>query len=265
MLPPGQLVHDRYLYLASFGAALLSALVLSKLAAGPTTFGIPRRLLVPTLAIVVLSCYATADASSYWLDDYTLFQHSYQLAPSNIVARVNYAIAVARRGDYMSAMPLLDGVLYEDPNNWLANYNLGRVFYDMGLYPAAEGRFLVVQRLFPANADNYLQLGMVDIKTNRPELAEANIRRAVELQPSETAFRFSLGVALEVEGKCDEARAEFTKTLAIDPTFPKAEEQMTKCNPGAAQNGSVAGAAEARSASAVPVAPTAQADAVSVQ
>jgi protein O-mannosyl-transferase len=266
VLPPGQLVHDRYLYLASFGAALLCALVLSKLATGPTSFGIPRRLLIPMLAIVVLSCYATADASSYWEDDYTLFQHSYQLTPTNIVARVNYAIAVARHGDYMTAMPLLDSVLYEDPNNWLANYNLGRVFYEMGLYPAAEGRSLVVERLFPTMADNYLQLGMIDIKTNRPELAEENIRRAVELQPSETAFRFSLGVALEVEGKCDEARAEFTKTLAIDPTFPKAEEQMAKCNPKAALNRSTAGVGEnARNASGASLRPAAQADAVNAQ
>ena len=263
VLPPGQLVHDRYLYLASFGAALLCALVLSMLATGPTSFGIPRRLLIPTLAIVVLSCYATADASSYWEDDYILFQHSYQLTPSNIVARVNYAIAVARRGDYMTAMPLLDSVLYEDPNNWLANYNLGRVFYEMGLYPPAEGRFLEVERLFPTNADNYLQLGMVDIKTNRPEQAEENMRRAVELQPSETAFRFSLGVALEVEGKCDEARAEFTKTLAIDPSFPKAEEQMAKCNPKAALNRSPAGVTEnARNASGASAEPATQADAV---
>ena len=258
VLAPGQLVHDRYFYLPAFGAALLSALLLAKLAAGPMVFGVPRRLLIPTLAIVVFCSYATANASSYWMDDYTLFQRSHQLAPKNVVARVNYAIAVARRGDYMTAMPLLDSVLSEEPNNWLANYNLGRVFYDMGMLRPSEGRFAEVERIYPEMPDTYLQLGLIDIKTNRPDEAEKNLRHAVELQPSEPTFRFSLGVALEVENKCDEARSEFTKTLALDPTFPKAQEQMTKCGSVAAPAGSSPGAEAAASASpAASDAPTA--------
>ena len=169
MLPPGQLVHDRYLYLASFGAALITALALAKLgegAKGTPAFGIPVRMLVPTLAIVVVCCYATADAASYWMDDYTLFQHAYELTPTNTVARVNYALSLADHDDYLKAMPLLDSVLYEDPNNWLANYNLGRVFYNMGLYRAARNRFEEVERLYPTMPENYLQLGLVEMKMN---------------------------------------------------------------------------------------------------
>ena len=259
VLAPGQLVHDRYFYLPAFGAALLSALLLAKLATGPLVLGVPRRLLIPTLAIVVLCSYATADAASYWMDDLTLFRHSYELAPKNVVARVNYAIAVARRGDYFTAMPLLDGVLYEEPNNWLANYNLGRVFYDMGMLRPAEGRFQEVVRIYPEMPDTYLQLGLIDIKMNRPDEAVKNLRHAVELQPSEATFHFSLGVALEVAKKCDDARAEFTQTLAIDPTFPKAQEQITKCGSSAAKAGSAAGteavAGPSPAASALPAAP----------
>jgi hypothetical protein len=260
VLPPGQLVHDRYLYLPSFGAALLSALVLSKLATGATAFGIPRRLLVPTLAIAVLCCYVTADAASYWMNDYTLFQHAYELTPKNVVARVNYAIVVASHGDYFTAMPILDGVLYEEPNNWLANYNLGRVFYDMGMLRPAEGRFEVVERIFPTMPDTYLQLGLIDMKTNRPNEAVENLRRAVELQPTEATFRFSLGVALETAGKCDEARSAFEQTLAIDPTFPKARDQISQCKPGAAQQGSSPANGTDALAAPDPAAPAIQAD-----
>ena len=256
VLAPGQLVHDRYFYLPGFGAALLSALLLAKLAGGPLVFGVPRRLLIPTLAIAVCLSYVTANAASYWIDDYTLFQHSYELAPKNVVARVNYAIAVARRGDYMAAMPILDGVLYEEPNNWLANYNLGRVFYDMGIYRASEGRFEQVVRIYPAMPDTYLQLGLIDIKTNRPDEAEKNLRHAVALQPTEATFRFSLGIALQIEGKCDDARAEFAETLALDPSFPKAQEQMSKCGSAAAQPGSPAeGATDAKTSAAAAAVP----------
>ncbi len=261
VLAPGQLVHDRYFYLPAFGAALLTALLLAKLATGTTVFGVPQRLLIPTLAIVVLCSYVTADAASYWIDEYALFHHSYELAPKNVVVRVNYAIAVASRGDYLTAMPLLDSVLYEEPNNWLANYNLGRVFYDMGMLRPAEGRFAEVERIYPAMPDTYLQLGLIDIKTNRPDDAVRNLRHAVELQPSEATFRFSLGVALQVDGKCDDARSEFTQALAIDPTFTKAQEQMTKCGTSAAQAGAPTGAeAVAGALPTASAAPDTQAD-----
>jgi len=263
VLAPGQPVHDRYFYVPGFGAALLVALALGKLVtehAAAATFGIPRRLLVPALVVVVLCCYGTADASSYWLDDYTLFQHAYELTPNSVVVRVNYGIELARHTDYIQAMKLLDGVLYEEPNNWLANYNLGRVFYDMGLYRAAEHRFDEVVRLYPSMPDTYLQLGLIELKTERKEEAEKTLRHAVELEPSEAMFRFSLGVALETENKCDEARGEFARTLEIDPLFPKAEEQMNKC--GAADSspadGGDGGASVPDSASAQPAQPQAQ-------
>jgi protein O-mannosyl-transferase len=258
VLAPGQLVHDRYFYLSGFGAALLSALVLGKLATGKLVFGVPRRLLIPTLALLVLTCYSTADAASYWIDDYTLFQHDYQLAPANVVARVNYAIALARRRDYFTAMRLLTGVLNEQPNNWLANYNLGRVYYDMGILPAAEGRFEQVRKVYPTMPDNYLQLGLIDLKTNRPAEAEENMRHATELQPKEPTFHFSLGVVLETEGKCDEARSEFGEALTLDPAFPKAREQMTKCGVESRQDASpgAAGREQVSPAGALPAAET---------
>lgn len=232
VLAPGQPVHDRYFYVPAFGAAFLTALALSKLAEnakGASSFGIPWRLLGPAIVIVVLCCYGSANASSYWTDDYILFEHAHRLTPNNVVVRVNYAIELARHSDYVGAMQLLDGVLYEEPNNWLANYNLGRVFYDMGLLRAAEGRFNEVVRVYPTMPDVYLQLGLVQMRLSRLDDAERNMRRAVELQPSEATFHFSLGVVLESEKKCDPARAEFTRTLEINPAFPKAQEQIAKC------------------------------------
>jgi len=86
--------------------------------------------------------------------------------------------------------------------------------------------------------ENYLQLGLVFMKMNDPDQAESNMRRAVELQPNEATFRFSLGVALETENKCDAARAEFARALEINPMFPRAEEQMTKCGSGDGDKGS---------------------------
>jgi len=77
IFPHGQLVHDRYFYLPSFGAALLAAMALEKLAQNvraPLVFGYPRAFAVAVLAVLILLCYSAANASSYWADDYIRFR-----------------------------------------------------------------------------------------------------------------------------------------------------------------------------------------------
>jgi hypothetical protein len=247
VLAPGQLVHDRYFYLPSFGAALVSGLVLGKLANGPMSFGLPRRLLFATLAVLMLLCYGTANATSYWRDDYTLFKHAYETVPTNVVVRVNYAIELARKDEYFKAMPILLSVLQEQPNNWLANYNLGRVFYDMGMLSAAEGRFERTRVVYPTMPDVYLQLGLIDLKTNRTVQGEANLQRAVDLSPDEPAFRFSLGVAHAMGRNCAAARMEFERALVLQPGFPHAQEQISTCGSSVAKDNPPATAARAPS------------------
>ncbi len=69
--------------------------------------------------------------------------------------------------------------------------------------------------------DTYLQLGLIDIKTNRPSEAVANLQHAVELQPTEATFQFACSTARS--GGCwkvttTPARA-FAQTLAMEPSL----------------------------------------------
>ena len=228
----GQLVHDRYFYLPSFGAALLAALVLDKLAQGvraPLVFGYPRAFALVVLAVLILLCYGTASASGNWADDYILFENAYRLDPGNAQVRSNLAIEYARRKEFDRAIPMLLQVLKDEPNNWLANYNLGRVLYNLGQLDAAEHYQERAVQINPGLPDSYMQLGLIQLRSNRLGLAEANMRRSAELRPLEPNIRFALGVTLQTEGKCGEARSEFAKAIALNPGFSKAREQMEKC------------------------------------
>ncbi len=249
VLPQGDLVHDRYFYLPSFGASLILALALEKLAHGNPVFGYPRRLLLATVVLVGLLAYGTANAASYWSDQYSLFEHAYKVAPTDVFVRVNYAIELGRRGDYAKAFPILQQVLKEQPNNWLANYNLGRICYEVGMFPLSESYLERTAQLNPDIPETYLQLGLIDIKTNRLDLAEQNMRKALARRPEEPTFLFALGVALQQENKCAEARQEFTQALSIEPGFPHAQEQLNKCSETAIGKPAGAGVA-ARIASA---------------
>jgi tetratricopeptide (TPR) repeat protein len=242
VLPQGDLVHDRYFYLPSFGASLILALALEKLAHGAPVFGYPRRLLLTTVILAGLLAYGTANAVSYWRDQYSLFEHSYKVAPNDVFVRVNYAIELGRRGDYAQAFPMLQQVLKEQPNNYLANYNLGRICYEVGLFPMSEMYLERTVQLNPDLAEAYLHLGLIEMKTNRLVLAEENMRKALARRPEEPTFLFALGVTLKQENNCDEARKKFAQALSVEPGFPQAQEQLDKCSGTAIGKAAGAGA-----------------------
>ena len=237
LFPQAELVHDRYFYLPSLGASMLLGLALEKLAHGtPPVFGLPRRWLLAVLPLLVLLSYGTANAASYWENDYVLFEHAYSLTPTNPTVRNDYAIVLAHRSDYGGAMTILQQLLKEQPMNPMANYNMGGVYYDMGIMPVAEQYFVRSIQLDPRAANSYLQLGMVDLKINRLDLAEQNLRSAVALRPEDSSFRFALGVTLGARGDYIEARSEFAKALELKPQFPQAQAQMNKCGAAGAQS-----------------------------
>jgi tetratricopeptide (TPR) repeat protein len=225
----GELVHDRYFYLPGFGAALLVALALKPLFTGQLVWGMPRRLLVVLLGVVVPLVYGTANASSYWEDDSLLFEHVHRLAPENVTARNNYALGLARRGDRGAAISVLQQLVDDRPDYVWGSYNLGRLLYETNLIGAAEHYLQQARNLAPDNADVYLQLGLVCLRSGRLDEAELHLWRAQSLRPLSPKYHFALGVALAARGKCDLARAEFSSALSLDSEFPRAREQMNEC------------------------------------
>jgi protein O-mannosyl-transferase len=237
VFPPGELVHDRYFYLPSFGASLILALALGQLAAAPAMFPamfrLPQAWLLASLALLVPLCYGTARAAKFWINDYALFEHAYRVAPANLTARNDYAIELVNRGDYGTAIPIMKQLLAEHPDNWGANFNFGRLFYKLGMYPQAETYFDRARSVRPAVPETYQQLALVYLRTGHPDQAEANLLRAVDLQPLNASFRFALGVVLAQRADCAAARAQFSEALLLTPGFSRAQEQMAKCGAAA--------------------------------
>ena len=201
VFPDGDWVHDRYFYVPAFGASLLLALALEKLAKGPLAFGIPRRLLFPTLGLTLILCATTANAARYWRDNFVLFQHSYELAPHSLGPRVNYAIGLAGKGQYGDAIPMFQQILKEYPNNYLATYGLGESLYELGLLGPAEHFFQQTEQLNPQMAGVYLHLGLIEMKTGRQGDAVNSMRRALALRTPRARFPLRLGHGPATAGK----------------------------------------------------------------
>ena len=233
IFPAGEVVHDRYAYLPGLGGALLVALVVQPLCTGKLVFRLPQRLVLALLLVVVPLSYGTANASSYWVDEMSLFEHAHQLAPGNILARNNYAVAMAHDGQQGTAIEMLEALVKERPGYFLANYNLGRLLYEVNLVGAAEHYLQQAKSLQPDMPDTYSQLGLLAIKTGRLDEALADFRRAADLRPQDARVRFALGVVQAQRGDCTQARREFSEALSLDATLVKAKEQRDKCGSAA--------------------------------
>jgi len=203
VFPQGDIVHDRYFYVPSFGASLLLALALDRrLSRGALLFGLPRRWLLATAALLALLSYATVNAMSYWATDFQMLDHAMLFSPNDPILRNHYSVGLAL---------------------------MGRASYQQHDWTAAEMYLQRAAKIDPAAADNYLQLGMVDLNTGRPGEAEANFRTAIGLRPSEPMYHFALGIALTQHNNCADAIAQFVQALALKPGFPAAQQQIDAC------------------------------------
>jgi protein O-mannosyl-transferase len=234
VFPPGELVHDRYFYLSSIGASLIVALALQPLTKGGLVFRLPRRLVLVMLTLILPLCYSTANATSYWVNNFILFEHAHNVAPRNAKARTNYALELWVKGDRVGALNMLEGVVRERPEYYLANYNLGRMLYDAHLFPEAEDSLQQARRISPDEPDPYFHLGMIRIRTGRLDEAESEFRQALALRPDDPKLHFALGAVMAEQGNCPVARSEFSQALSLDPKLTGAQEQKDKCGVAAA-------------------------------
>lgn len=229
VLPQGEWTHDRYFYLPSFGVCWLLALAMEKLAQGPVLAGFPRKWLLATLAVVALLSYDTVKATAYWVNDYRLFEHAYQLGSRSPNTQEAYANELMNAGDSSRAFPILQQLLAERPNIWESNFDLGHAFYQLGQFSTAEQYLRRAQQIKPTVPFPYLYLGLTYLRTHRFQDAEANLRQAVTVRPYEPFLHFSLASILVTEAKCDEARVEFRKTLDLLPDMPHVQDQIDNC------------------------------------
>ena len=179
-------------------------------------------------------------------------------------AVVNHAVERLRKGDYATAIPLLEGVARRDPDNAAVLYNLGMAYSDMGRVDEAIPFLERFTKAQPGNAQGWNALGVayglkgqlkqaeealrwsIDldpadgyghrnlgsiIGKNAPEEAIKHFRKAVELMPKDSQSLYCLGLALFNAGEDREADEVLNRVLKVDSlseTAKLAEELLTK-------------------------------------
>lgn len=227
---PDELVHDRYFYIPSIGAALLVALIIDRAAkTKPVLFGQPLHVIVTGLALAIVLSFCAGRAASFWSGDYILFSRAHEIAPLNGTAANNLGAEMISRKEFDGARSILETGYHMDPLDFRFSLNLGRLYYQKGDYPKAESFINRAKELDPDLADTYVYLGQILLREGRVKEAQESLHHAVELNPYSAPFRTSYGVVLALNGDCAGADQEFESALALNPGDALTQVQLFHC------------------------------------
>ncbi len=131
--------------------------------------------------------------------------------------RYDLAELYVNKGVPQAAVPLLQKILSEDPEDVRARVLYANVLRDIGLLPQAEREYMYALKLAPGMAAAHAGLGILADLQHRSTVALEHHLYAVRLEPGNAAYRNNLGFSLYLAGKNDDAIKVFEQVLAMDP------------------------------------------------
>jgi protein O-mannosyl-transferase len=210
-----QAIADRYTYIPSIGIFVLAVWSI------PTTLKpLARRAAVAAgCAVIVILALMAWRQVSYWKNSRTLFTHAAQVAPGNFVAHQNLGNALEREGNVDGALELYILAAKERPkfaktkiHENIANVLLQRNRYDEAL---AELRYAI--EMDPSSSTAFNSIGSVMLMTGQLEEAARNFELAVRFDRDNMAAQINYGIALVKLERWNEAIAQLAPVARIAP------------------------------------------------
>ncbi|HUN51734.1 MAG TPA: tetratricopeptide repeat protein [Candidatus Sulfotelmatobacter sp.] len=144
-------------------------------------------------------------------------QKAVALAPDFALAWSDLGRVQRRQGQMAEAEASIRRFVALRPRDPDAHNQLGLLLFDMHQFAAAAAAFTVALGCRPDYADTFIYLGEVHARRRKLDLAEANYRRALELDPHSLLAHNRLAVLLTFRGRPAEAAALLEDVLSRHP------------------------------------------------
>lgn len=212
------IVHDRYLYLAVFGFALIVAELLLRLPdLGTSLAGMRTTTTLATFLVVMLLLGSTVAEQLYYADDLRLFYRAVQVSPNSDGAWVNFGIQLAKAGRRDEAYIAYQRAIQANDGNWLAHADLAFLLMESRQLSAAEPELERALAIHPRYAAGLQQLAFVRANEGKNEEALRLNARALEIEPMNGEFHYLRAYILSQLGDTASERRELEETLRLDP------------------------------------------------
>jgi len=262
ILPTMQIVQfsnviasDKFAYVPSIGLLMVLAWLLNRLwVGGRAAYG---AVMTGTVVLVFFTvaggeAVATRRYLACWDNSIVLYKRMLNLAPEAGAVHNMLGHAYALRGRDEQAIMCFRNAIKADPNDYMAQFNLGLslrsegrideaiVHYrraleivpdmdflhnNLAVALAARGEFKQAEyhcrhviRISPEFAESYGNLGIALAGQNRLDEAIGQYQKSLDLNPDCAAAHNNLALALAAKGRYNEAILHYNRALEIDPS-----------------------------------------------
>lgn len=151
--------------------------------------------------------------------------------PKDVIAlfnRLRAANSAVRDRRFADALPILRGVLDEDPKNAFAQLVLGSAFMGMGDYTRAIGQYRRYVELVPTSSYAHQWMAICYVRLNKKDDALREAEAALVLDPRSTDARILRGGIFASRGQYEQSIAELRAGVANDPAKPMVRLDLAK-------------------------------------
>lgn len=233
---------ERFIYTASFGFCLLTALLIDKLLKvsdsknkSASTIFKPNTATILFLIIILAFSARTYSRNNDWKDNITLLSHDVQISPES--ARIRYAYGSAllvekalKEKDNNQKNIYLDQAIEQltkgvslIPNYNDAWYNLGIAYKEKNDFKSAVYAFEQARSYKAFDTDEKLSnAGIAYGNNGQYDKAIADLKASLKLNPASSDNYNNLALYLGENKMYDESFANFKKAISMKPDFDKA-------------------------------------------
>jgi len=210
---------DRYAYLSLWGLFVIGVWLASEAA---TRISLSRGAQVAVASAVLLGYSVAAHIQlAYWRDSYSLFSHAILVTDANPIAESNLGSALMETQRPDLALPHLERAIQLMPTLSTAHYDLGALLQRQNDLARAQGEYQLALRYGSdprEEAQTHNNLGALFDQLGRQDEAVAEFTQAIALNPYEQNSLLGRGWIEHREGKLDAAFQDFSRAAQIAPS-----------------------------------------------
>jgi tetratricopeptide (TPR) repeat protein len=122
------------------------------------------------------------------------YQKAINLKPYAIEAKFGFAYPAAALGNWDQVITQYEEILKIDPQNTLANYRMGSIFYGKQDYEKAEKFLEKVINLYPFDYDSNILYAWTNLKLGKSREANVLFHKVLMMRPKDSSAMEGLGM-----------------------------------------------------------------------
>lgn len=231
IIPLGNLMAERYLYIPGAGFCMIIACLVSgrQIMHGvrsdrysPMT--IPSMVLV--FFLLIGNACLTFQRNGDWKDGLQLWSKTSITSPNSFRVHINLGNAYEKKGLNAAALEEYKKALSIDPNDADIYNNLGVYYNTMNLFDDAIRHFTQCLDINPQHARAHNNLGVVLTRQRHLDDAIQAFKQAISINALYPDAHNNLGIAYYRKGLMDEAEREFKLAIRIEPYHAEAHNDL---------------------------------------